>query len=438
MQDTISRHFSNMIPKGIHFSFDRLIAFLYAITPFTRLYRIPGLGINMAYLPLFGISVLYLCHLLTAERTVVFRISTLSLAVPLCLAMMFYCLLHLLLFPSKTVYNSSADSVGAILSNFLLLLLCVVVFQNQNARGYYIKYVEAIAVFMSFIVIAQTILYYGTGITASSRLAFLPFKPWLEESVKTNMTGIGMVVSGFFRPSAMFLEPAHFSHFCLIGLASSLARNERIVCRKAIIITLGTLLTTSGLGIVSVIMLWGIKLVFNRGSLNETIRRVLVGGILIAFLILGLMVVSDTFRMAVTRIWTPYDGHQSAVGGRLLNATLIKQLSFKELLVGCGYKNIPTYGVNNLQYYMTGAVELLYCQGIIGFSLFMILYLRIIWIAFKKMEFIPLYVGLLSIPFFIGTSNLDALSLALYLPYFYLFYESHRQAQYIKQSRGVI
>lgn len=400
--------------------FNKVVAFVWALTPFMQHYVVPGIGSNLAFSSLIMIGCLYL--FLAKDRVVIQQGDDRgSLVTKTVIIMFFYCTLHMLFFPPALVYRGYVDSFPVVVIQFAFLLLCVAVFNNTEVRNHYFDYIEIIAIVMTIVVAFQVLVYMGTGITFSEDRSFLfPFKSYFEYDVKQTLLNSHMVIDGLFRPSAFFIEPAHYSQFCLIGLVASLARSEQLLNKKAIIITVGIILTTSGIGIVSSLMLWALKMIITeKGITNKVIIRCLMGLLLLMCLVVVLFLVSSSFKMAVIRIVVASNGHHSAIGGRLSSIALLGDLSTTELLFGMGYHNIPTYGIAEIQYYMTGIVQLLYCQGIIGTSIFGICYIWMMIKAFRKKSMLPLYALILYIPFLIGTANLGILSLVQYFPLLY-------------------
>lgn len=402
-----------------HISINKLIALVYALIPFTQNYKIPFLGSNLAFASALGIGVVFLLYSIM-HNGYTFYLSR-AITIPTFVVMFCYCILHFVFSPPMNVYNPISNNIIAIIMQFTFILVCILVFNDTDVRNHYMRYIEVIAIAMSVVVLLQHIIYIflGTAITVD-RAFLLPFRSLFTDSVKYTVQGSLMIINGLFRPSAFFLEPAHFSQFCLIGLASSLARNDLLFNKKAIAISIGIILTTSGIGIVSVVCLWVLKLLVNgQGITNKVIARIFLGiGILVIMCVI-LFAVSNSFRMAVTRIFVASGGHNSAILGRLGNAYLLKQLNSMELLFGMGYRNIPTYG-DNIQYYMTGIVELLYCQGIVGTFLFIICYFQMIIKSFRTKTYGALYTLIIYIPFLIGSANLVILSLVQYIPMLYI------------------
>lgn len=395
----------------------KLLALIFAFSPFFQHYVLPGIGKNLEYLLILlvggGYAVLSILkrNVLTAK----------NVATPALVIMAVYCIINHVI-ERNYIYKPEITNIVNIISFFAVLFICLFDFRNISVRQYYYRYVENIAVAMSIIVFAQIVIYYvfGNAITFDRSFLF-PFKDCFSDSGKQYLLTSRMVINGLFRPSAFFLEPAHFSQFCTIGLACSLIREDILLNKRAIIISAGIVLTTSGLGILSVAFIWAVFLYINsEGISRKRMNRMIIGTLFFVFVVCILFFVSESFRSAVMRIVVSSNGYDSGIQGRTRNIVLINRLSLQELIFGMGYKNIPTYGNLNTQYYLTGIFELIYCQGIIGTSLFVICYIYMMFKACKAKQNLPLHILFAYIPFLLGSSNLVMLTLIQYIPFLYI------------------
>ena len=147
--------------------------------------------------------------------------------------MFIYCNLNLLLVQDQYIYKPSTTNFTGIFFNFLILVICALVFKKEAARKKYFNYVVYISVFMSVVVVLQTLLYYTTGITVSTDRSFLlPFQQFFVKGVVETLQACKWVFGTLYRPSAFFLEPAHFSQYCTIGLTYCLWEKEKLLKLK--------------------------------------------------------------------------------------------------------------------------------------------------------------------------------------------------------------
>lgn len=396
---------------------EKMVAFLYAVSYFLGLYTLPGLNMNAAYFPIMFVSMAYLfLSFGKGDKKSATRLW------PLFFSMLIYVTFNQLVITHKIIYNPSTSNMVSILSIFAFIYLCILTFRRcGKIRKYYIKCIENIAIVMSAVVLIQCLLYYAFGISISyDRTFLLPFRNAMTAGVQDYLYSSRMVINGNFRPSAFFLEPAHMSQFCTIGLASLLLKDTRLFNKKAIFVSLGILLTTSGLGIACVFALWGISLFINGDGLTaKKISRIFLGMALAIAAFTLAFIFSSSFQKAVIRVFVASNGYNSAIEGRLWSRSFLENLVGTEALFGMGYKNIPVYGRNNTQYYMTGIIEMLYCQGVVGTVLFCSLFIVIVVQAMKHKNRLSLIILALFIPFFFGSSCLTALTLCNYIPYLY-------------------
>ncbi len=223
------------------------------------------------------------------------------------------------------------------------------------------KAIIGLSVVASLIIIVQTILYY----TLNYYWSVVPlswFKPELQEgyaSLKYSQTS----VIGLFRPSAFFLEPSHFSQYCLVGLAFSLFDNTLSSVKKAVIIALGLVLSTSGIGIVYGAVLFVIYF-FARGILNKKNFKYLVFGcvaIIIFYFVLDKIGVVDLLKIRFAST-----GKNSGILGRLGDLKYVfYDFSFRDFLIGRGYGGALTNESN----FLPAFFRWIYQLGLIGIGL---------------------------------------------------------------------
>lgn len=403
---------------SLKINIDSVIAFIFALSPFLQMYRVPGIGTNLEFTLVLCLGGLFAFYIFLKQRK--YNVQTMIKTILIC--MFIYCCLNLLLITDRYIYRPSSTSFVAIFFYFLVLSVCMFVFKRERARQSYFSYVVKISVFMSFVVFIQTLLYYLIGTTITNNRAFLlPFQQFFDKSVVDYVETTGLVFGRLFRPSAFFLEPAHFSQYCSIGLICSLWKTKKLLNWRSILISMGMLATTSGLGLLCVILLWGLKIFVDGDALTQKrFIKIVVATFSLIVIFCALFVLSDSFQRSVLRIVIASDGYNSAIMGRLWSVVFLENLTGKDLVFGMGFHNRPTYGSDNIPYYMTGIVQLFYCEGLLGGFIFLCLYFSMMFKSYRLKELLPFYILVAYLPFLVGSSNLGMFTLIQYIPFLYV------------------
>lgn len=390
---------------------------LLALTPFFRNYRIPVININLAtsfFLVMIFVDFFnYIC----LKRRDASDISK-SVVLPVFICMTVYLLLEYYLIDVLKIGNYATAG------NFLALVLylfeiwgLLFVFSNSLLRKMFKKHIIRITLVMCFVIFIQYFLYYLFDITLT-RSFFVPFSGWYEPSVTEYLNNSSMVIDGLFRPSAFFLEPSHFAAYSMLALGILIFDNEEKIDRKAVFITVSILLTTSGLGMAASLLLWAMKGFRMLGSKN---RKKMLNAMVFFFAALIASVVLyftvDIFQNAVNRVLINDD--QNAITGRLWTSTFLNQLSGVDKCWGVGFRNRPISEYTGSAYYMTGSVEMLYCQGIIGTVILGVTILVATYRMWKKKEILNFSIIVIFIIWFIMGNILTPYYLVKYLPFTY-------------------
>ena len=179
----------------------------------------------------------------------------------------------------------------------------------------------------------------------------------------------GLDVSAyFFRPSGFFLEPSHFFlySFPLIGVCLLSPERNRKSMRAAILISIGLVLTTSGMGIASVIVLWLVYFILKNNEFNIkgaftkffSARTILIGMVSIILLFVAYRFI-PFFHSSIERIFTNDD--HSAIDGRVRLAS-----SFAKTISGRA-KYFGTPGITRgLDFNLSGFYATYFKWGIVG------------------------------------------------------------------------
>lgn len=193
--------------------------------------------------------------------------------------------------------------------------------------------------------------------------------------------------SASFRPCATFSEPSHLAEMCLLSAYYYLLVEKKF--KTALILIVGTILSTSSLGILgSVLLLVLYVMTLDRNSNIGTIKKWMIILFSLALCVIVLLWVGSTDNWVVqrilgggtssTRIWRAFD--------------LFDEIDSLEKVIGIGIQNaeiyLNHYGIIlNHDTYETVKVNREFMQtlgyvlcttGILGFGLFLYPFIRMI------------------------------------------------------------
>ena len=400
----------------IKFSKKNIAVFLIALSPFLVNYELPVVHKNFTLIIYMLIVLAVMMNLLRKHR---FRLSEILSRQFSCGYLLIF-MLNYLIFESFYVNHPlglgySLVQIGLL---YIQILGLICFFRDKEVRNLYKKLVCRITLVMCALIFIQYVLYYCGGFLpgGNTRTAWIPFKfLFIESVVMTSKQG--MIINGFFRPSAMFLEPSHFSAYCSIGLLCMVFGQKRIDWKSAFV-SLAICMTTSGIGIASVAAIWAIYIFLNLKSMNK--KKMVKAAMLILFFIWTFVVLYynfSFFRTALSR----FHGPDNALSGRLSGRLFIEELHGKDRWFGVGYKNFLRFDSSNISYYFSSIMELLYCQGIVGFILFCVFYLYALIKMYHSHNQENFAVMVLGIFYIIGTGIFSANQLVKYIPFLFFY-----------------
>ena len=165
-----------------------------------------------------------------------------------------------------------------------------------------------------------------------------------------------------YRPCAFFLEPSHMSQYCIIGLGSVLYRTKPSI-KRALLISFGMLLTTSGIGLVLTFTMWAWWWLFRDGRKNS---RNTLFFTLSAIVIVLILSQTPIFQTTLSRIISNPEDDYNAINGRLFWwDSYFGDGQISSFIFGKGTANLP-------EDYFTGIMTQLFAYGIIGTGLFIL------------------------------------------------------------------
>lgn len=283
----------------------------------------------------------------------------------------------LFIFSFYEIFN---HGIGALKIGRELLLMGY--FVAASSRAINLRQFARIAIRIASIACGLIILQYVCYYILGFHLQLVPTALLSEDAeqwVKLAQTGIISVTGKtmrFYRPSAFFLEPSHFALYCfaplvLVVLSSKMSRKY---LPTAILLSLGILLSTSGMGIALVVGTWGIYFLnklMGTGTLKERMKKLLtprnllvIGVALICMIVLYFAV--PLVKMSVNRIFVGTDGGKSAIMGRMgTGIKAVESLLDKGIQFWLGRND---WG-NVHKWNMAGFFYTFFTQGLVGMLL---------------------------------------------------------------------
>lgn len=251
---------------------------------------------------------------------------------------------------------------------YVLAASCVVDLKTVARMAVYV------AMAATALVMIQYVCYYILGF----HLQLVP-TAWLKDNaeqwIKLAETGRYSVAGNlmkFYRPSAFFLEPSHFTIYCFPVLALVLLQFKASYKRLflAAFLSAGILLTTSGMGIALVFGMWALTLfhhLMGEGTVTERLKKLvkpralLLYGIVAVALVVAYVAV-PLFRESLNRIFigSATTGNNAIEGRVNTGLQMISQLKGWEFWIGMrDWKEVHDWN-------MSGFFYTFYTQGLIG------------------------------------------------------------------------
>lgn len=334
---------------------DRIAAALLALTPILQHYQ--GLVYNAA-LTLLVLLVPYLL-LRTVTRLGEYRSSNLGVVAVTVVYLIYRVVDH----------GTSMVELGQ--SGVLAIYMMAMAFGCVNVKSF-CKVGLLISVLTSCLLLLQYIFFYLFRIhlqMVPTDLLLPSAEQWIL-GAQTGLAGVTGKMSDFYRPSAFFLEPSHVYIYLFPHLLLQLfgGKGKRSLLTAALI-TMGLVLSTSGMGIAFAVGSWGLYFIFHNEkdgtfSFKNVVRKknlIMLGFLLVAFALAFFFV--PTVKRTVTRIFVTKTG-VNAIGGRIDKALSgLKNMTFLQWIIGV---EDTTHGIS---YNMPGIMAALYRHGLIGMTM---------------------------------------------------------------------
>lgn len=242
-----------------------------------------------------------------------------------------------------------------------------------------LRYAFYICLAATVVLLLQYFCYY----VIRFKLQVIPVKLLHAESERWVDRSTSTQIGGFYRPSGFFLEPSHVFLYFFPSIAFLLftpkASTRRII--SAAVLSLGVVLSTSGMGIAVVAGFWAIYILLYSARGNKknepqfsnlfTKRTLIILAIFLCVLIVSYFTV-DIVRNTVNRIFVNNSG-STAIAGRV-RRTLnhLQNMSARDILIGYS-KDVE---VSGFDFNVAGFFATLFKQGVLGVILSYWFYLR--------------------------------------------------------------
>ena len=268
----------------------------------------------------------------------------------------------------------------------------VVVMPSILDLKHIMKVYTKVVMILSVIVIIQYAIYLLFGKTTVLLIPGLELRYSSLSSAEYSATVLSNYLVGWhYRPSALFLEPAHYAQYVLPWLFISILDDDtdNVKPYQKIIGTLGVVLSASSLGILGVGIIWSWYLLrllkaFNRKAF---MRAMIVLGVIVVGAVIASRIksVSFYFMMKVDELLNKVDQSNSFTMRILRGIACFKQFDIFEQLFGCGYGNLEPYikvmeihtnydaAIADITY-MNGISSVLCQYGVLGTLLYSVIF----------------------------------------------------------------
>ena len=341
---------------------DPIVAALLALIPILQHYRAP---LYNAALTLLVVLVPYLL-LRTLPKLQEYRKSDLAVV-----AVMIVYLIYRIVDHGTTITELGQSGV-------LIIYMAAVAFFCIDVKTF-CKVGLLVSLLASMLLLVQYVFFYifGFHLQLVPTSLLLPSADQWILGAQTGLAGITGKINDFYRPSAFFLEPSHVYIYMFPHLLIQLFGGK---CKwslyAALIITMGLVLCTSGMGIAFALGAWGLFFLL-RDEKDGTFaiknignkRNLIMLGILVAAFALSVVFV-PTVRRTVSRIFTSKTGI-TAIAGRISKAFKgLMKLTFVQWIVGVEDTT------HKISYNMPGLVAAVYRHGLVGMIMSISIYIK--------------------------------------------------------------
>ena len=262
-------------------------------------------------------------------------------------------------------------TVSKILYSGFMIVMCILFEYGCFNVRYILKYASYVCMAACGVLVLQYFCYYLLGFhvcVVPTDLLLAESSNWIA-GAKTGLINIRGASHGFYRPSAFFLEPSHlfiyfFPVLCMLLFSEEMTGTR---LRSAFILTIGIILSTSGMGIVCCVGVWACYFLMYYDGSNKNVARLAN-----VFSLRNILFISSLFILVVFLYFTVdsvaytidrilFDESSAAFSGRMGQAsTLIRDMDGSALWIGL------TDDRSNIIYNLPGFFATMYKKGLIG------------------------------------------------------------------------
>ncbi|HFI0586845.1 TPA: O-antigen ligase family protein [Streptococcus suis] len=267
----------------------------------------------------------------------------------------------------KEIYLTNGSVYVRAFKNILYIFILVL----STSRGiidkdYFVQIYLKVTKICTCYIFIQVVLYYTIRFNLPGYINMMLVAEGYGE--RLDITSFSL-----FRPTSLFYEPAHFFEYVIIGVIIYLFRYKDTPKNdifNAIFLALGIVLSTSGMGILTIA---GILVFWLLQQLSRTkfirVRKEMFFLIVIGLIAVAFFLQSGFGQSVLSRLFSTGTNY-SALDGRTEIYERIFSFDIGRVLLGSGYGNV-------LEHYFYPAWAFnLWCLGIVGSSIIVILYLR--------------------------------------------------------------
>lgn len=311
----------------------------------------------------------------------------------------FFCAFICVTFLMSIIYYHNLGLITALLRliKFVIVSIAVVSMIPMYTRDIdsIKRCYRSVLFWVSAVLIVQLVVYYGAGRQIYPLLpnTTLNYNDGVNSSELIN-TWIAQINGGYyFRPSSVFIEPAHYALFALPGIVFELfadSINKKNVALAAFF-TISAVLTTSSMALLGCGICWGL-FVIKRKDLWKSkslwmLSLVAAGMPIVIYYLVNNSAVLTTISIKLAGLNNLSES--SSVSLRLVRGLqYFSNEGFVQKIFGVGYGNLTEYYLNsNMSIigsgkigqvsYMNGFSTILCSFGVIGVSVFLFYLYRV-------------------------------------------------------------